>query len=196
MRPTLIYGRVCFFANHSNEIPSSFSARVSHSRCVFFEACAPFVPFLNTRRLSRTHLPINPLDPRRPYFPPASRWPQEPALQVPPQAENTGTGIPPGDAGASPPDSDDADSVDSAPILQGKTEKVLRRRPSVFNSPPPASTPTGWKRLEMENSVESSLSGSSPAESRSGEGGASEDDEDSTTTTGSNGDGDGDGGAA
>lgn len=106
---------------------------------------------------------------------PASGCPQEQAPHLPPLAANTG--ILQSDAGASPVDSDDAKSVASASV----GNKVLRRRPSVFNSPPP----TEWKRLEMEVKGSRSGSSSSSTLSRSGEGEACEEDEDSTPTTGS-----------
>ncbi|CAN0489720.1 unnamed protein product, partial [Ectocarpus sp. 12 AP-2014] len=48
---------------------------------------------------------------------------------------------------ASPADSEDASSVTSSQAsANSRSSNILRRRPSVFNAPPPLPTPSGWER--------------------------------------------------
>lgn len=175
--------------NHSNErhVSLAHTTRASHKRATssgLFHLPPPLS--LSTSRLSLTDRPLQLqhelLNPCCACFAPRL-YPQELAPQLQPQAAKTGSVVQ-GHAGASPSDSDDANSVGSA----SNGQHVLRRRPSVFNSPPPAPATIEWKRLELEG-LESCRVGSSSAGSRSGDGEASEDDgdEDSTTTTSSDG---------
>eukprot|EP00903_Cladosiphon_okamuranus_P016696 g15391.t2 len=79
--------------------------------------------------------------------------PQDSPPQLLPQTAHTAasTGFLQGDAGCSPTDSDDSNSVASSSSGGKVVRTSLSRRPSVFNSPPPAPTPTEWRRCEATN---------------------------------------------